>query len=88
MQYRHPPPNAAYPIVRVGYPSPEYGCAPLPPECGCMELAKCGCQPLVPECGCESTAGLGAFDLTINWPQAALGALVGVGLGYVLFATK
>jgi len=25
---------------------------------------------------------------TINWAQLAVGALVGVGLGYVFFATK
>jgi len=81
VQYAHPPLNAEYPIVRVGCPAPECGCAPFTPECGCTPRL-----PLVPECACES---VGAFQLpSFNVPQLVIGALVGVGLGYVFFATK
>jgi len=85
VQYAHPPLNEAYPIVRVGYPSPEHGCAPFPAECGCAALATQR-EPLVPECNCGP---VGAISMpTISWAQLAVGALVGVGLGYVIFATK
>lgn len=81
MQYAHPPTNAEYPIVRVGCPTPKCGCAPFAPECGCAAVV-----PIVPDCGCES---VGAFAMpAFNWAQLAVGALVGVGLGYVFFATK
>lgn len=39
-------------------------------------------------CGCAGT-GTGAVELpAISWKQVGLGAIVGLGLGYVLFATK
>jgi hypothetical protein len=86
VQYAHPPLNEAYPIVRVGYPSPEHGCAPFPAECGCPAMAEQR-APLVPECACASSVG--AIQMpTFSWAQLAVGALVGVGLGYVFFATK
>lgn len=81
MQYAHPPTNAEYPIVRVGYPAPEYGCEPFAPECGCAAVT-----PVVPDCGCGP---IGAIQMpSFNWAQLAVGALVGVGLSYVVFATK
>lgn len=37
-------------------------------------------------CGCPS---IGAFELpTIAWKQVGVSVLIGVGLGYVLFARK
>ena len=39
-------------------------------------------------CGCAGPA-TGAIELPeIHWKQVVLGAVVGLGLGYVLFATK
>ena len=86
MQYAHPPLNEAYPIVRVGYPSPEHGYAPFPAECGCVALATQR-EPLVPECSCASSVGAVSMP-TFNWPQLVVGALTGLGIGYVIFARK
>lgn len=37
----------------------------------------------------QSVRGVGAFDVaSLDWKQLGAGALVGVGIGYVLFATK
>ena len=46
-------------------------------------------NPPAPPCGCEKPAPTGAFEMpSFSWKQIGVSLILGVGIGYVLFATK